>query len=230
MIRPRMFLGANLPISYQKSLEELGFEVRLLPPYRKLQTPVATHPDMLMCQVNDTLFVPRDYYLENKSVFDGVCVTPVDAHIQPEYPSDVCMNALIMGDTIYGRVDVICREVLESVKKHVFTKQGYGACSTLVIAQNAAVTADKSIAEALLQNGVDVCLIQQGHIILEGYNYGFIGGASVRVFADCVAFFGDLSKHPDYEKMRDFANKYQTRLLSLSDAPLEDFGGGKLIY
>jgi len=229
MIRPRMFLGENLSLTCQKAIEALGYEVRLLPPCKELQAPVATHPDMLMCQIGDTLIVPRSYYLENKSVFDGVCVTLADVSIQPEYPRDVCMNALIMGDTLYGRVDVICGQALDMVKNHVFTKQGYAACSTLKITENAAVTADKSIAKALSQNGVDVCLIRSGHIKLDGYDYGFIGGASVKLLDGSVAFFGDLSGHPDHEKIQKFAQKHNTRLISLSDDPLEDHGGGKCI-
>ena len=46
---------------------------------------------------------------------------------------------------------------------------------------------------------------------------------------DTVAFFGDLSGHPDHEKIQKFAQKHNTRLISLSDDPLEDHGGGKCI-
>lgn len=230
VFRPRLFLGGNLPARCACRLKDMGYDIRLLPPYKNLQRPVATHPDMLLSTVGDKIFVPRDYFLKNEEVFDGVCVTLVDADVRPEYPWDVRMNALIMGDTLFGRVDVICKEILESVKAHVFIKQGYAACSTLVIAENAAVTADRSIAKALTERGVDVCLIEQGHIALDGYDFGFIGGASVRLQNDTVAFFGDLKYHPDHKKISEFAKKHQTQLISLSDEPLADYGGGKCIF
>ena len=182
---------------------------------------------MLICQVDERLFLPKDYYEENKTLFDEVDATWIDISLQPKYPGDVCFNALVMGNTVYGRTDVICDSILKCVPNHVFVKQGYAACSTLLIGENAAVTADRTIAKALIQNGVDVCLIEQGNIVLDGYNCGFIGGASIKLSGDCVAFFGDIKYHPSHEKIREFANAHNVRLIALSDEPLIDFGGGK---
>jgi len=226
-IRPQLFLSEKIPKHLTNQLEELGYVIRKLAPYKNLEAPVASHPDMILCLIDGKLFVPQDYYVENRGVFDGVSLCPLNADVRPKYPMDVRFNALIMNGCVYGRTDVICDEILKSVNKYVFVKQGYAACSTLVLSQTAAVTADRSIAEALLKNGIDVCTIEQGHIALEGYDCGFIGGASVRLNDNTVAFFGDIKYHPDHDKISEFAKKHNVRLISLSDEPLCDFGGGK---
>ena len=229
IIRPRLFLGENVPLHFIKALESLGCEVRLLPPCESLPMPVSTHADMLLCEHLGTLFLPLDYYQKNAELFSKVNVAPLNGSLMPSYPWDVRLNALIMADMIVGRTDVIFKEVLDRFEKRVFVKQGYAACSTLVISDSAAVTADKSIANALEANGVDVCMISSGHIALEGYSYGFIGGAGVRVFDDLIAFFGDLDAHPDGEKIAAFAQKHKVGVISLSKDPLTDYGGGKRI-
>lgn len=226
-IRPRLFLGENLPSRFIEPLKCLGYEIRLLPPYSRLSSPVATHPDMLMCQIGEKNFIPKDYYTLNKEKFEGVKVVAIDADVKEKYPNDVCFNALVMEDCVYGRTDVICKEILESASKSVFVKQGYAACSTLIVSNNAAITADKSIASALTANGVDVCLIEQGNIRLDGYDYGFIGGASLKLADNTVAFFGNIKYHQSFDLISDFLEKYKIRSISLSDEPLIDFGGGK---
>lgn len=56
--------------------------------------------------------------------------------------------------------------------------QGYARCSTLILNNRTAVTADISVKNALEKDGAKVLLISSGDIKLEGYDYGFIGGAS----------------------------------------------------
>ena len=54
----------------------------------------------------------------------------------------------------------------------------------------------------------------------------FIGGASVRLSDSETAFFGDVTRHPDYAEMADFARGLGDVLVSLSDEELTDIGGG----
>lgn len=227
-IRPRLFLGESVSPKQLSGLENLGFDVKVIPTDPLLAKSVRTHPDMLICKAGDRLVMTKDYYEKNASCFEGVPVTTTQSTYTDKYPGDVILNALIIGDTVYGRVDVICQEILDTCPRHVLVKQGYAACSCAKIADRAVITADKSLASALKNDGIDVCVIDSGNILLEGYGYGFIGGASVKLDNETVAFFGKIEDHPCYDQMRKFADDHGVSLISLSDEPLTDCGGGFL--
>ena len=72
--------------------------------------------------------------------------------------------------------------------------------------------------------------ISAGNILLKGYGCGFIGGASCfDKDSDTVVFFGNLSEHPDGEKITVFLEKHGHRVVFFEEFPLSDFGGAKLI-
>ena len=92
-----------------------------------------------------------------------------------------------------------------------------------MVSDNALITADKSIYSISQNNGLDALLISEGHVDLNGYGYGFIGGASGAVDS-YVLFCGDLSNHPDGERIAEFCQKHGKAPVSLSDEPLYDYG------
>ncbi len=107
----------------------------------------------------------------------------------------------------------------------VHTNQAYARCSTAILGPKAVITADPGIAQICIRNGIDVLPISSGHIMLEGYHYGFIGGCCGLLSRDILAFSGNIKKHPDYDNIKAFAGNYHISLLSLSDKPLYDIGG-----
>jgi hypothetical protein len=80
------------------------------------------------------------------------------------------------------------------------------------------------IANKLRNLGVNVLLIEPGHISLPPYEYGFIGGAS-GVCGDKVYFLGNIKLHPDGERMEKFIRDAGLIPVNLSDEPLVDLGG-----
>ena len=75
--------------------------------------------------------------------------------------------------------------------------------------------------------GVDVLLINPNGIDLEGYNCGFIGGSAF-VYGKTVFFFGNISTHPDYEKIKCFLYDNNFFIEKIMDGDVCDFGGVKL--
>lgn len=140
------------------------------------------------------------------------------------------MNFLFLNNTLYGNLSSIDTNLLDyCIKNNIKTvnvNQGYARCSTLVLNNNAAVTSDLSIEKALKNNGVEVLLISSGNIVLDGYNYGFIGGASGKIDENTVAFFGDIENHPDYNNIENFCWKHNVSIKVIcKDIPLTDIGG-----
>ena len=71
-------------------------------------------------------------------------------------------------------------------------KQGYAKCSTVLVNEQACITADTSIAAAVKQCGLDVLQIRPGFVELPGYPYGFLGGGKRKTFPGCVGLCGEI--------------------------------------
>ena len=67
------------------------------------------------------------------------------------------------------------------------------------------------------------CFCKRTVLILK-VEYGFIGGASGKIAPDKIAFMGDISLHPEYDRIKRFLYKRDIEPISLSDEPLTDFG------
>ena len=224
--------SSALSPSCEKRLTELGFEPIIMPACHRLQKGVSSHPDMLVFFIDDKFLCTREDYNEAKSVFsriEALGYSPIlcDEIHREDYPNDVIFNALMLGDVVMGLSEsmslTLKQTLAECGKKIINVKQGYTKCSVAKISERAIITSDKGISKAAISNGIDVLTISEGHVILEGYNTGFIGGAC-GVFGDTVYFCGDLSLHPDADKIEDFCKKHKKSCVSLSNEPLFDVG------
>ena len=211
-----------------EGLSSLGCAVIRLPSFWGLQPPVSSHPDMLFYRKRDgRLVTTREYYDANRKLFDALPaeISLTDEKLRPEYPSDVLFDALSAGGIVYGRKDCVSHMILDDADGFVPVKQGYARCSVALLSENCAVTADKGLYNALSSHGCDVLLIRPGHIALDGYDTGFIGGAGGRLGERLYCFFGNVLSHPDGADIVRFAEKHKIKAVSLSDEPLSDHGG-----
>lgn len=145
------------------------------------------------------------------------------------YPENVILNFLYFKNCLFGKIDAIDNSVKEycfsNNIKIVNVNQGYCRCSTLVISDNAVITADKSIESAIKSEGTDVLRISEGHIRLEGFDYGFIGGASAEIDGT-IYFLGNIKSHPDYNIIKKFIYEHNKKIKILcQEMPLTDIGG-----
>ena len=225
-IRPFLFCG-EISEEMKKTLFNLGYDPILLPAAPFLPPPVARHPDMLLAPYGEGFLVSRAYREAHRSFFDAIAIplTVTDETVGPVYPDDVLLNAFTLADKVFGG-KAISRYLTEG-KKHIKVAQGYARCSVAFFGSGC-VTSDPSLYAALTKEGIETLRIRSGHITLKGYNEGFIGGASLTLSPTLTAFFGRVEAHPDYGAMERFAAKQGVTLLSLSNEPLADCGGGFL--
>ena len=212
-----------------------GVDVLPLSPYKKLDTPVNTHADMLVFVLDKRVFCYEDYYTINKDIFnvaekDGYKIVKISPPPSAKYPNDISLNVLKMGNLICGNLKYVAKDIINYALERGYSlidvKQGYSACSTLVLDENIAITADKSIFNALSRAGKSITLVDEGCIRLDGYNYGFIGGASC-VVGDSVCFFGDIKNHKNYDKIHAKILESKKREISISCGDVFDFGGAR---
>ena len=213
-------------------LKELGFETIDTKPIESLIDYERYHADMQLQIIGNRAFISESSlylkeHLEHANLEVIIC-----KKIVGKYPNNILLNAALIGDKLICKPDSTAQEILEYCNENgisiVKTNQGYSKCSTLVVADNAIITADKSIFKAAKEADIDVLLISSGNIYLDSENYGFIGGAS-GVVGDTVLFFGDISHHPDSCKIVDFLEKHYKKHISLRRGQLMDLGGLVLI-
>ena len=228
-------IGADAPSEIADSLRSLGFSVLRLPCDSRLATPVRSHADMLMLPVGKVVFTSSEYLSVAEDIFKaleslGYEIVACKAEIRSDYPNDVAFDALVLKSAIIARLDSLPDEIKTYATAMgialLDSKQGYAKCSAVSVGESAIITADKNIARAAEAAGGDALLISAApeKIRLEGYDYGLIGGAS-GVLEDTVYFTGDISSHPDAERIAEFCKAHGKKMISLSSEPLNDVGG-----
>lgn len=221
----------------RRALTLRGFRVIDMPKSRYLSEPVASHPDMLVMQLGDTIVSTADYIEDCSYVFtdireaSDVKIHATDEVCRAEYPYDAILNCLDFGNILFAKCDT-ASEYVQSLarslgRKIVNTKQGYPACSVLAFGGKYAITADRGLAETMSSEGIEVLVIDNGGISLPPYEYGFIGGAS-GICGKTVYFIGNLDTHPSCAKIRAFIEERGYSVVSLGGGTLTDLG--KIIF
>ena len=180
-----------------------------------ITTPIASHADIQMCRLGC-----RD----DSPVFSAKATDLTS--LGSDYPSDVPFNAACTGKYFIHNIKYTNPELLAAAKDAEMTivdvKQGYAKCSVVVVDEDSIITYDVGLAAACEHAGLSVLLVSPGHVQLEGYNTGFIGGASGRIDGTII-FCGDITGHPDYSRIRDFIESRGLKI-KYFDFPLTDIG------
>lgn len=195
-----------------------------------LAEPVSCHPDMALYPAGRGIVVcaPQVYedYAQILSPF-GVRLVQGKTVLTGDYPGDIAYNVLnanLYALALWEKTDEQIRAALAcGGTRPIRVAQGYARCSSVSFG-NALITADPSIRAAAQQVGLAVLAISSGGVLLPGYSYGFIGGASGLLDDRTVAFFGSLDMHPDGEAMKAFIQKHGFSVLDIPNRPLFDVG------
>ncbi len=223
----------RMPHSSLSRLRERGFDTVCVPCAHYLDKPVSAHPDMLLFMGFGKLFCHKRYYQNNKNLIDKIAeISGLELAVsgQPtsaEYPYDVLFNCVLLGNRLLCNRHTVSELILNEANARNFeiihTNQGYTKCSVCKVDDNAIITSDKSIYKACTAHGIDTLLVSADGVDLCGYNCGFIGGAS-GCDGENIYFCGDISLHPDGERIVEFCKAHEKNPTSLSDEPLYDVG------
>lgn len=228
----------RLPENILDSLRSAEANVVLLSPDPSLPGPTASHTDLNLFISDEVLIARREYentfgipgYLANLT---GRRLILSDIPAGNVYPGDVGFCVCNAGRYLICRKDVTDPLILFEAVKHgmkiVNVRQGYAGCSCAVTADGSIITADPGVLRAFRDAGGDGLLIRPGHIVLPGYDTGFIGGCS-GLCGGTLFFAGDISTHPDGDKIRKFCAEHSTEVESLGDVGTPLFDCGKLIF
>lgn len=160
-----------------------------------------------------------------------------------DYPDDTAYDAVSTGRYFIHNLEytspLLKDRAREAGLEFIHVKQGYTRCSCVVAGDQALITSDRGILrtldrynqmleeEGLEAECIDCLEIQEGHVELPGLNHGFLGGTS-GIVGKTLYFNGNLSAHPDADRIVDFVRKHGLEPVWYPEIPLMDIGS--IIY
>jgi hypothetical protein len=222
-------LSENANVVLKEYLKNKGYDLIEIGRTGAVYDVVSSHSDIYLCRIGDGLIVAP----EQLSLIGGelqrlqVKFTAGDSRLGFRYPENVKYNAAQLGNHLIHNTKHTDRAILDKADElglnllHV--NQGYTKCNLVPVVENAVITSDEGLAAVLGKHGIEVLLISIGHVALTGFPYGFLGGASGRVGEE-ILFNGNLSAHPDFEKIGEFIREKGLKPVWFESYPLEDIG------
>lgn len=225
--RVSMAICSQLPPELVDFLRGRGVELIFGEANPDIDPAVSGHIDMAAVHIGGKNIVLdcRQIALAHELKSIGMDISLSSRPCQGAYPGDIGLNCAIVGREVFANLKAADERLLQQEKFHFhYVKQGYAGCSVLPISERSIITDDSSIAMAAEKVGISVLLIEKGDIALPGHKYGFIGGASTKISKDEVLFFGDITAHRSWQRIKDFLEKNSCRP-QYFDFPLTDCGG-----
>ena len=229
-----VIVSADTPKDILNTLHDLEINTIFSPRLDSEINPVINHPDTGIVHINSEIFVSSpETYSYYKDVFadTGANLICGNMSVNGKYPDDAAYNiAIVSKHTFLNKKNIDTILFNNLTNKLIDIKQGYSKCSICVVDENSIITEDEGITAAAIANNIDVLKISKGQVRLNGFEYGFIGGCSGKLTKNILAFAGDITKHTDYIKIRDFCLKKGVKIISLGKNVLTDIGSILPIY
>lgn len=206
-------------------LSDLGISCVVLSENADLDISVSSHADILTYHLGNGEFI-TDKNVE-KSLKDYLSVKSVN--VFSPYPKDCLLNAADIGDFVICNTKITDKLIIESAIKYgktiINVNQGYAKCSVCVVKRNVIITDDESIYRETAKTGrITPLFVSKGSVMLNGQNYGFLGGASGLIGKDELFFNGDLSSHKDFVAIKEFLDYHNVKYIDIKDKSLTDVG------
>jgi len=200
-------MSAFTPEPAIEAVRRLCAEPVLLSTFGGCDKVTGAHADMQLCSI-------------------GGKIIKAASPLPDSYPGCAAYNALAFGKYFVHRLDITAPVLLKEAENQelelINVKQGYAKCACVIVDENSIITADRGICRAL-ENKANVLLIESGHVKLDGYDYGFLGGAS-GLINGTLLFCGDLEQHPDFERIMDFMSARNVKTEYIKGLELADIG------
>lgn len=223
----KVILANNMPVSIISALENKGFEVFKTPFNPNVMQGLSYHPDMQIAGIGSTYVCEPSLYNYYQNIFADSSSSLLcgNSKCSCNYPEDVAYNIKVIGNRVvhnFRYTDNCLRNLIGDMDL-INVSQGYSGCSICAVSPNALITADRIISLRAKEHVIHTLLVSPGSIELEGFDYGFIGGASF-LHEHTVYFFGNVKNHPDYSNIKKFCLQQNVDICCLSEEPLTDYG------
>lgn len=214
---------------YRKQLENAIIKYNLnpiwLPDNQYTDERLSGHADLSAVHIGGNKLVLREYLRHCEQIneinnlgFDKCYIN----NCGKRYPQDAGLNICIVGDKL------ICNPDTAAVKPEGFkmipVKQGYTKCSVCVVDENSIITQDIIISERASKAGMNVLYISKPFVRLEGFECGFIGGASFKLSKEKLAFTGVIKDSSIRNTIEIFLHERSIEAVFLTNEEIFDIG------
>lgn len=229
----RVVIGAKYAYLLEKPLKKLGIEPIFVPDNPNVDWRLRGHADLSVFHAGGEEIWLAPYLRESafaaRLAALGARVHIADISQSPAYPRDAQLNIAALGSAFIYNPKVSYTPVTEYLAavcgmRGAPVRQGYVKCSVLIVNERSVITQDAGIARAARGIGLDVLEIAPGYVALDGFEYGFLGGAGFKLAEDTVAFTGTLAAHPDKARISAFLAARGVSAVCLTELPLFDIG------
>lgn len=190
---------------------------------------VCSHTDIYVCKIGSEIILePTQFeFIKDPLALNNAKYKVGQNKLSFEYPHNISFNAYCSDKYLIHNLKYTDPVILNTAKERklipINISQGYTKCNIVEIDTYSLITSDVGIAKTLENYDLDVLLISQGHVLLDGFDYGFLGGASGKV-GNKIIFNGDLTLHPDFKKIIDFIQSKNLEVVYFKEYPLSDIG------
>lgn len=212
-------------------LSSLNLDIIEIPRYPNLYKAIDGHVDIqvhILDKSQKKILINRDMDIKFKNTLNNLNISYIDSKsfLKTNYPNNICLNALNISNYFIHNLKYTDENLLfyNKDKNLINVKQGYTKCSCLPVSDKALITNDIGIYKTLLKYNFDILLLPPGDIVLEGLDYGFIGGTGGLITPDIMAFFGNLDFYKYGEEVKIFLSKYDVKPVYLKNTKLIDRG------
>lgn len=229
-----ILIGERYRVLLEKALINHGFEPVWLPDNPLLDQRLSGHADLSVMMSGNKKLIVSEHISNNNEIVKkntnrGYEIIKCCNAQSSEYPKDVNLCACAVGNCLICNSRFTDKAILcENTLQIIDVNQGYANCMVLAVDGHRIITADNGIAARAREHGINVLKIRPGHIRLDGFSEGFIGGASFKS-NDTIYFTGNVYRHPDGAAITEFINMAGCKLCCLTDAELFDIGSAVTI-
>jgi len=211
-----------------EKMGQLGYECIPVIDSDRVSGPISTHSDVLYLKVNSSEIFVSSCQKANFPLLEreGYIVKELN-NLQPGYKTESYLNFIITKKNIICNPQTALN--INTDKAIIKVKQGYTRCSAICINDNAFITDDENIYSTLKNKDIDCLKIGKGDVKLLGYDYGFIGGAAVKLNDKEILFFGDIKNTTDKSNIIEFLKKYKMEAVFIKNKELTDIGSALIL-
>lgn len=224
-----LIIGERYRSRLEAALADLDMDVLWLSDNPYIDSRLAGHADLSVIRLEKKIIASR-YIIEDDNYVnfltnEGYDVLPARAAQGKKYPEDSNLCACVAGNSLIHNLhytDPAILDIFQGEKIHV--GQSYARCSCCVVDADCLISADSGIEHAVYKHNIELLKIKAGGIVLDGFDYGFIGGASI-VLDDAVLFTGMISDEHDRCCVEAFVRNRGKQPIYLSHGRVFDIGG-----
>jgi hypothetical protein len=222
-----IFIDKKIPEQAKEKLSKYGELIEVFSENITYDA-ISGHPDIFICNyINLTILAPN----APKIIFNKFNEYKINyltglKNVGSKYPDTAIYNALITNNYCIHHIDITDKVVLEnnSNKNFIKVKQAYTRCNLIHLKDDVYITSDEGILKTLNNKNFKVFFVDKTQISLDGFKYGFFGGAS-GVFEDKLFIIGNLKYLKNSHELKNFIQKSNIEIIELYDGKVYDGGG-----